>query len=85
MLQGIIQETEDGTLWPKARKIKTGNKKLLKMSPQNGGFSAPIKEMYVSFIFTFAERTQRRFNISQFREHFVHKKNIVEYFVLKKP
>ena len=51
-------------------------KRLLKLSPQNGSFSAPIKEMYVSFIFSFAERTQWWFNFPKFKGHFIYKKNI---------
>ena len=65
---------KDGTLWKNTRKIESGTKKLLKFSPQNGCFSAPSKEMYISFIFSFAKRTQRRFNVPEFEEHFIHKR-----------
>ena len=42
-----------------------------------GSSSASIKEMYVSFIFTFKERTQQWFHLLEFKEHFVHTKNIL--------
>ena len=64
------------------RNIKTGTKKLLKLSLQNGNFFSSVKQMFVSFIFNFAEGIQRRFNFPDFKEHFVYKKNIL-YFVLK--
>ena len=34
------------------------------------------KRMYVSFIFSLAERTQRWFNFPEFKEHFIHKKTL---------
>ena len=63
------------------RKIKTGTKKLLKLSLQNGNFFSSIKQMFVSFILNFAEGIQRRFNFPDFKGNFVYKKNNL-YFVL---
>ena len=49
---------------------------LKKMSPQNGSSFAPVKEMYVSFIFSSAERTQKWINFPEFKKHFINRNNI---------
>ena len=63
-------------------RLRSAIKSLYKFYPQDGSFSALIKEIHKSFIFSFVERTQQGFNFSEFKEYFIHKKNIIMKFVM---